>query len=68
MKTEYLILNDEMKHLVNDIVDDLEEVSKYLDECEGMVDMIDKTKETLKKLDRVNPIGSDLFVPTPNYT
>ena len=53
MKSELLILNEEMKQIVNDIKDDVEVVSKHLDECEGMEDMIDKTSEMLKKLDRV---------------
>ena len=33
--------------------DDVEVISKYLDECEGMEDIIDKIIEILKKLDRV---------------
>ena len=53
MKSEFLILNEEMKQIVNDVKDDIEKVSNYLDECEGMEDMIDKTTEVLKKLDRV---------------
>ncbi len=53
MKSEFLILNEEMKQIVNDIKDDVEVVSKHLNECEGMEDMIDKTSEMLKKLDRV---------------
>ena len=53
MKSEFLILNEEMKQIVNDIKDDVEVVSKHLDECKGMEDMIDKTSEMLKKLDRV---------------
>jgi hypothetical protein len=53
MKSEFLILNEEMKQIVKDVKDDIEEVNKYLDECEGMEDMIDKTTEVLKKLDRV---------------
>lgn len=58
MKSEFIILNDEMKQHVDDIKDDLEEVSKYLNECEGMEDMMDKTKDVLKKLDRVKWIAN----------
>ncbi len=58
MKSEFKILNEETKQIVNEIIDDVEEVSKYLDECEGMEDMIDKTTEVLKKLDRVKWIAN----------
>jgi hypothetical protein len=53
MKSEFLILNEEMKQIVNDIKDDMEEVIKHLDECEGMDDMIDNTSGVIKKIDRL---------------
>ena len=53
MKSEFIILNEETKQIVDEIRDDVEEVSKYLDECEGMEDMIDKITQIIKKLDRV---------------
>jgi hypothetical protein len=53
MKSDFKILNEETKQIVDEIRDDVEEISKYLDECEGMEDMIDKIIQIIKKLDRV---------------
>jgi hypothetical protein len=58
MKSEFMILNNEMEQLTNEISDELNLVSKHLDECEGMEDMKDKTKEIIDKLDRIKWISN----------
>jgi hypothetical protein len=53
MKSEFLILNEEMKEIINDIKDDIEEVTKHLIECEGMDEMAENTSGISSKLDRL---------------